>query len=293
MTTISADLYRLIISHIDDQTTLLSLMLSSRALNNEAERKLYRNFSFSWEGVSHMRHLSFLHLVSTCSRLARHVRDIHVSLDSNTLHWETSGIDYRGMMCKAFRGMVNLENLSILRHYGPSLPTLDTLLLGCTFQLITLSYMSYLPTPERFDNSLTFLRSQKRLRQLDVRVSPRVTSPIDHVTLPKLVIFGGCTPSMKLLLPAQNRITHLRWDRYYNTSSTATRQVALPALSVFWVVDHLMSPVIDPLPIRLLRLVNLEFIRFDCVEQAFVDGNEQALVGLSMLLHWCHSCFSL
>ncbi|KIM47294.1 hypothetical protein M413DRAFT_23514 [Hebeloma cylindrosporum] len=197
---IPPELYRPIVLYLhQDRPSLLAVSLSSRILNAEGQRVLYKTMDISHDAQA--THTLFLTTILSQGRLASLVeeyRQPHNILRSREdPFWD--------LLHRGLQAMVNLKKLFLEApsHGRPSVEILR----GCTFQLDLLQWYNASDLNEEEPQFLEFLASQTRLRSLSVRLK-NVSTPIPASTCPTLEILHGDQGAMKAFLP-ERRIASL------------------------------------------------------------------------------------
>ncbi|KAK0464524.1 uncharacterized protein EV420DRAFT_1638075 [Desarmillaria tabescens] len=145
------DLYRCIVEHYsqEDRGTLLSLMLTSRAFNYEAERILYRSFN-NFCNITTQK--LFLNRVISCPRVAKFVRSYKLFI---TFTIESLS-EFLTLLHTAFLAFDELKYLGFRTLGGSSAAQI---LAGCTFQLEELDWDCSCD-----EDLIKFLSTQKSLK---------------------------------------------------------------------------------------------------------------------------------
>lgn len=187
--TIPKELFRLILSNIDDRGTLCSLCLSCSDLLLEAQRILYRTFTWA---PTNRRHLQFLVTIRENQRLAAFVR---------CYHFGAYTLDILRDVAPALQNMINLKELSIAIHTRD----IDTFPWNeCTFQLRRLRWVEQDDDPYHIVRSAftQWLTMQKALRHLDWVCRFQISVPT--ASCPNLVSLKGTHQAIHALLPGRN-----------------------------------------------------------------------------------------
>ena len=193
------ELYRLIVLHLhQDRPSLLAVSLTSRILNAEGQRALYRTIDVSHDVQT--THMLFLTTILSQARLALLVEEYH---QPNILRSREDPL--WDLLHRGLQAMVSLKRLFLEAplHGFPSLRILH----GCSFQLDSLQWYNASGLKEEEPIFLEFLASQPRLRSLSVRLKNTPT-PIPPSTCLNLEILHGDQGAMKAFLP-ERRIASL------------------------------------------------------------------------------------
>ncbi|KIY65305.1 hypothetical protein CYLTODRAFT_445440 [Cylindrobasidium torrendii FP15055 ss-10] len=188
------EIYRNIVECISDKKTLLALALTSRTINCEAERVLYDTITNVYDVDTYTRVLSH---VTTCPRVARLVRHLHIIL--RTYVPPTHALF--AILPDALRALPNLTTL-VFRAAG-GYPTVH-LPLDSTFQLEHLDWPCISPTLP------TFLSSQAGLKVLLNVDLPMEHDTLSSAALPYLEHLSGNLEALKTILPGRS-VKHLQW----------------------------------------------------------------------------------
>jgi hypothetical protein len=115
------ELLRPVITQVDDTKTLLSLLVSSRALHEEAERALYATFGTRYVGqkavrphsltrvveqIPEYKKIGFLNRVIESDRIASYVHTIVIDIGTQ--------LDFLSLLEKALPRMCNLVSFGVL-----------------------------------------------------------------------------------------------------------------------------------------------------------------------------------
>lgn len=190
------EIFSRVVDHIDDRKTLLSMLLSSKFVYHEVERKLYR----SMESSNPMVHIQFLKCILDTRRayLPRLVR--RYSLVNVASHF----ID---MLARALPLFVNLKHLLIAGYAGTNLRALPTESL-CPFQLHTFRCDSGAVTSLEV---APFLDSQHSLEVLRLVSIPDNFS-VARTSLQKLNHISGPIELILQILPNRENISNIHWE---------------------------------------------------------------------------------
>ncbi|KAJ4482150.1 hypothetical protein J3R30DRAFT_3699477 [Lentinula aciculospora] len=260
------ELYRPIIGYIGHRATLLSLLLTSRQLNAEAERSLY----FKFEHVHNVQtQVLFLQRVVDCPRVARLVHSYRFEID-----WRTNfGAEhiFWVLLPQALRAFVNLRTLQFRTNGGTPI---KGLLDGCTFQLEHCYWHCHSDEPQM----RTFLRTQRSLKSLGLGGwnATLFPAPPDQSEQPDFREVAGCYGVLNAFLPGR-RITHARWvpdlDDPWDVS-TGLDVVGLASsfqkLKYLKLGGYFMRPHLCSISEHLTSLVFLELMGYDEMEDVSV-----------------------
>lgn len=208
---IPLEIYSLIIGHIDDKTDLLSMLVSSKAIVADVERKLYSSVQFGQE--DNQRHILFLKSV----------------LDPNRGH--LSGFVYHycyiisskpprpTVLSLLKRALITFTNLQQIR-FGITEEDIFASFLALENPPFQLEFFQWVGPPiarVRPDGVLRFLTSQHALKTLYIHNgglnSPQIPPLQNLQTLENIV---GSVPNILSLLPhTAISIKRIHWTPYF------------------------------------------------------------------------------
>jgi len=265
-----SELLRPIIEEIDDRHTICSLLLTSKAFQYDAERRLYHTPNSAYPPRSStLTHVAFLSTVTTNLRLASLVHTY--ILNDVVRHGENPLWD---LVKLGLRAMVNLKALHFRAFAGlPSAEILD----GCSFQLENLQWGSHSDEVAM----KRILPQQPKLRDLYLECdSTTISTHLSATHLlnffadnccPDLLGLAGNRTTIELLLPHRN-IRKLSWvpglyDLNDDPIPDSVTQ-ALGGVQVLSLGGYFMRPSLATLVDHLGELCVLEIVGFS-------DGEEE------------------
>jgi hypothetical protein len=191
-----AELFRPIIQYLsDDRQTLCAISVTSRMLQQEGQRALYKKMTHS---INVDIHIKFLGTILENNRLALLVEEY---CQDTVVHYGKGILwDY---LCRGLRAMVNLKILQF-RAFGGH--PASEILTGCTFQLKGLSWGSHSD-----ENGLSdFILHQHDLEGLIVEWHEEKHHLIPPTSCPRLKVLRGNRGALETFL-ANRRLISVAW----------------------------------------------------------------------------------
>lgn len=263
---IPTEIYTLILECIDasDHPTLLSLTTSSRALQSEAERILYRDIDTVPRSVQ--KRVAFVRTVATCPRVARLVRSYsHQNLALPDDH------EFWTLLPPAMRAFVNLKKLHVRAHPRSGETAHMSMLFKCTFQLTHLSWSAQVrDQPDLY----TLLSAQPLLQSLrvDSHWESSGSPPLLPSMLPNLQSLSGTYNTLRAFSPGR-QITTFYWrsavEEIFRSAIDPSNFQYLHTLTLGILPDELPFSGISPHLPNLIRLhiIDTEPEHLRCLHQ--------------------------
>jgi hypothetical protein len=204
---IPVELYWPIIEHVGDKKTLFTLLVTSKRLSNDIERKIYRVIKCR----NPTSHKLFLETVLD-PRRAHLSRFVH---SYNLFRAQVYEDDFGLLLTRALPTFVNLKHLSFSGSDG--LPSAQVLPVENPppFQL----HSFYWLRGRNESHLATFLGRQSSLELLWLLFKPENFS-LSVTSLPKLRILSGSEGIILEILHNRKNITQLHWDPYSTSLSS-------------------------------------------------------------------------
>ncbi|EKM77106.1 hypothetical protein AGABI1DRAFT_130829 [Agaricus bisporus var. burnettii JB137-S8] len=189
------EIYEIIVSHVPDHLpTLISLCLTSRALAQCGQQRLYESFRTDrWHNV-HANPTRFLDTILRNTHLAYHVREL-VTPCRDSCEPQT--------LTAALPLMTNLKSFTIFAFSAASIELILRTLVDCSFQLVELRWNWVIKNPGPFHADLMtrFISHQTRLRSLSLKMTPIPFPPKNALT--SLKALSTTCENIQIILPGR------------------------------------------------------------------------------------------